>query len=49
MESDGLADPGVGRIVVVGIPVVVDIREIAGVASVSGEKPPVVAATIYRK
>ena len=49
LESDGRADPRVGCIVVVGIPVVVDISEIAGVASVSGDKPPVVAATLYRK
>ena len=45
MESDGLADPGVGCIVVVGIPVVVDIREVRG--RVGGLQPPV--ATVYSR
>ena len=49
LESDGRPDPRGGCIVVVGIAVVVDITEIAHVASVSGHQPPVVAAQLYRK
>lgn len=49
LESDGRANVGVGGIVVVGIAVVVDIREIRSVASVSRQKPPVVAALKIRE
>ena len=45
MESERHADVGVGRVVVVGIPVVVDIREVRG--RVGGLQPPV--ATVYSR
>lgn len=40
-ESDRHADVGVGRVVVVRVPVVVHVAEVRGIAGVSGEKPPV--------
>lgn len=46
-EADGRRNPGVRRIVVVGIPVVVDIADIRGVTAIDRQQPPV--APSYRK
>ena len=43
-EADGRPDPGVGCTVIDGKAVVVDITEVARVASASGHQPPGVAA-----
>ena len=48
-ESEGDPNGGVGRDVVTGIAVVVDIREVRGVAADGRQKPPVGAQNYYSR